>query len=104
MLRYPLLALLILCGGISTLSAADSVTKKWEVSIEDNDDWAPGEGGGMGSGGGELPPCDYIGEADIRDCEISPSTPVDPPAVAPDNCYYYDWTYDADVYLVWGCG
>src|SRR4051812_48878163 len=98
----PIAILIVLCGG-TALSAADTLKTRIDVSTVDQyDDWGPGEMGYNADDWSGLPACDSL--EDTSECVSSPSTPAKASSPAPDNCIYYDHTYDADVYLSWGCG
>ena len=97
MLRFTLAALLLVG---SALSAQAIDLSRYYVSTTDQDeDWAPGEGGDL-----DLPSCDYMIQAADGSCEITPETRLTPPVEAPDGCimqmYYDDWEY----YVNYGCG
>jgi hypothetical protein len=132
-LLTPLLAVLtamVPVAQVTALALTTTSTPAFEESIGgfDNGDGGGGGGcdGGWGDGGGSEDWMDAIMETgcipEMYDYYMLPdaSTPAaepstaaandtwgpgdDAPAVAPDNCDYYDWTRDPWIYLMWGCG
>ena len=103
----PLALFALLLAGGTVLSAAEQVPKlEIDSRSWQNDDWAPGEGQSYtsDSASDDSYECNWIGEADTTDCTITPNTPQTPPPVAPDNCIWYDHTYDIEIYANFGCG
>jgi hypothetical protein len=103
MFRFVLPSLLLVSAMSSTF-ASESPTKRYEVDVAAPaaDDNGPGETpGNSGEGDADAPACDYIGQADTTDCTITPDTPLNPPADAPDECI--DWYYDDFWGELYGC-